>query len=253
MDQYHPDILANQALAVAAHALETRFAGAHFAFVAGSIMRGQGTIGSDIDMVVIYPRLERAWRESFVEEGFPVEAFVQDPATLDVFLGRDVENGRPVMINMVVEGRIVGAHVKGAAALRARAASLLKAGPAPLNGERLEFLLYQVSDLADDLRGYRDREEMLAIAVTLYPKLIDLMLWGRGHWSGAGKWLPRRLRAVDAALADQLAAAMATAAAGDGAALLALCERELATRGGAVFAGFRRVSDVAGLGAPMSQ
>lgn len=251
MDQYRPGILANQALATAAHVLETRFAGAHFAFVAGSIMRGQGTVGSDIDMVVIYPRLERAWRESFMEEGFPVETFVHDPATLDVFLGRDVENGRPIMINMVAEGRVVGAQVKGAVALRAKASRLLKAGPAPLDGERGELLLYQVSDLADDLRGRRDREEVLAIAVTLYPKLIDLMLWGRGHWSGAGKWLPRRLRTVDAALADQLSAAMVDAAAGDGAAMRALCERELAARGGAVFAGFRRVSDVTGLGAPI--
>ena len=63
---------------------------------------------------------------------------------------------------------------------------------------------------------------MQAIAVTLYPKLIDLMLWGRGQWSGAGKWLPRRLRSADAALADQLATAMTLAAGGDGAALLAL-------------------------------
>lgn len=249
MDHYLPGILANQALAVAAHILETRFAGAHFAFVAGSIMRGQGTVGSDIDMVVIYPQLERAWRESLVEEGFPVEAFVHDPATLDVFLGRDVENGRPVLINMVAEGRVVGAQIEGAAALRARAAGLLKAGPLPLEGERLDLLLYQVSDLAEDLRGRRNGEEVLAIAVTLYPRLVDLMLWGRGQWSGAGKWLPRRLRAVDAALADQFSSAMARAAAGDGAAMLALCERALAARGGALFAGFRRESDVAGLGA----
>ena len=250
MDQYRADLVANHALMVAAQVLETRFAGADFAFVAGSIMRRQGTVGSDIDMVVVYPRLERAWRESLVEDGFPIEAFVHDPATLEVFLGRDAENGGPVMVNMVTEGRIVGPRVEGVAALRARAKSLLKAGPAPLEGERLEFLLYQVSDLADDLRGRRDREEVLAIAVALYPRLIDLILLGRGLWSGAGKWLPRRLRAADAALADQLSQAMIDAAAGDGAALLALCERVLAGRGGPVFAGFRRLSDVVGLAGP---
>ena len=247
MDQYRADLVANHALIVAAQVLETRFAGADFAFVAGSIMRRQGTVGSDIDMVVVYPRLERAWRESLVEEGFPIEAFVHDPATLEVFLGRDVENGRPVIVNMVAEGRIVGSQVKGAAVLRARARSLLRAGPAPLEGERLELLLYQVSDLADDLRGGRDREEVLAIAVTLYPKLIDLILLGRGLWSGAGKWLPRHLRAADAALAAQLSDAMAGAVAGDGTAILALCERALAEKGGPVFAGFRRLSDVTGL------
>lgn len=251
MDQYRPGYIANHALAVAAHAVEARFAGALFAFVAGSIMRGQGTVGSDIDMVVIYPRLERAWRESFMEDGFPVEAFVHDPATLEEFLGRDVESGRPVMINMVAEGRIVGSRVETAPVLRARAVALLKAGPAPLAGERLEMLLYQVSDLVDDLRGQRSRGEVLAIAVTLYPKLIDLVLLAQGCWTGAGKWLPRRLREVDAAMADRLEGAMADAALGDGGALLALCERELARQGGAVFAGFRRVSDVAGIAGPL--
>jgi hypothetical protein len=43
--------------------------------------------------------------------------------------------------------------------------------------------------------------------------------------------------------------ALIEGAAGDGAAMLALCERALAARGGALFAGFRRESDVAGLGA----
>lgn len=247
MDHYRSDRMGNHAIAVAAQVMQTRFGGALFAFVAGSIMRGQGTFGSDIDMVVLFPRLQRAWRESFMADGFPIEAFVHDPITLEVFLLRDVESGRPVMINMVAEGRIVGSQVEGASGLKAKAASLLRAGPAPLAGERLETLLYLVSDLADDLRGQRSREEIVAIAATLYPKLIDLWLLGRGRWTGAGKWLPRRLRAVDAAAADQLEGAMAEAAAGDGRTLLTLCERELERHGGAVFAGFRRISDVEGM------
>ncbi|MHA6297724.1 nucleotidyltransferase domain-containing protein [Devosia sp. CAU 1758] len=247
MHEMLPDFIANQALAVAAGILETRYRDASFAFVAGSIMRGQGTTASDIDIVVIYPSLERGWRESFVADGFPVEAFVHDPTTLAVYLERDVVSGRPVMINLVAEGRIVGRHLEGALALRARARAMLAAGPAVLDDERLETLRYLVSDLADDLRGHRSREEVIAIAVAVYPKLVDLMLLGRGCWTGTGKWMPRRLRAFNGALADRLEVAMVMATRGNGDALLALCVEELYRHGGAVFDGYRRVSEVTGV------
>lgn len=71
--------LVNRAIAAAESALAKHFDGAAFAFVSGSIMRGQGTKNSDIDLVVVFPALERAWREAFIEREFPVEAFVNDP------------------------------------------------------------------------------------------------------------------------------------------------------------------------------
>ena len=246
MHQNLPDLIANQALAVAAGILETRYPEAGFAFVAGSIMRGQGTTASDIDMVVVYPGLEPGWRESFLAEGFPVEAFVHDPSTLAVYLEREVVSGRPVMINLVAEGRIVGAHMEGALALRAQARAMLVEGPTALDEERLDTIRYQVSDLADDLRGHRSREEVIAIAVAAYPKLVDLMLLGRRCWTGAGKWMPRRLRAVDGALADRLEAAMVLTTQGNGEALLALCADELDRHGGPLFDGYKRVSEVEG-------
>ncbi|WP_297583363.1 nucleotidyltransferase domain-containing protein [Devosia sp.] len=199
-------------------------------------------------MVVLFPGVERAWRESFIMDGFPVEAFVHDGATLGRFFERDVEHGRPVMISLAAEGRLVGSRVEEAAGLRARAQFLLDAGPAPLAGERLELMLYQISDLADDLRGRRDRGEVMAIAVALYPKLVDLILLGQRRWTGAGKWLQRRLVQADPDLASQMESAMAEAVGGDGGALLALCCAELDRHGGPVFADFRRLSDVEGRG-----
>lgn len=111
--------LADRALAAAETALAARFAGAEFAFVAGSIMRGEGTAWSDIDLVVVFSSLERAWRESFVHDGFPVEAFVHDPETLKYYLSRDIESGCPAMINMVASGAILGGDVERAEAVQA--------------------------------------------------------------------------------------------------------------------------------------
>lgn len=239
MTSFSANISANRALAVSATLLTDRFAEAQFAFVAGSIMRGQGTVASDIDMVVVYPRLERAWRESLIAEGMPVEAFVHDRSSLEWFLQRDVEAGRPVMINMVLEGRLVGRDVSGAEVLRATARVLLAKGPAPLEGERLKTLLYQISDHADDLRGERPPSEITAIAAQLYAKLGDLALLGRRHWTGAGKWLPRRLAEAEPEVAVRFEAAFNEAFGGRHHALLALCEAELDRHGGPVFEGYK--------------
>ncbi|GLQ55714.1 hypothetical protein GCM10010862_29730 [Devosia nitrariae] len=232
--------LADRALAAAKTALAIRFAGADFAYATGSIMRGEGTAWSDIDLVVVFPSLERAWRESFVQEGFPVEAFVNDPETLAYYLGRDAESGCPIMVNMVATGTILGVDVEKAGAIQAEAAKLLAAGPTPLAGPSYESLLYLVTDLADDLRGERPRGEVAAIAAQLYQKLADLTLLGRGAWTGRGKWAPRLLGRLDADLAEAFETAFRLAAQGEGAQLLALADRELALHGGRFFDGYRQ-------------
>ncbi|MBN9332963.1 nucleotidyltransferase domain-containing protein [Devosia sp.] len=238
MSPYQANLLANQALAVAADLLHERFIGARFALVAGSIMRGEGTTGSDIDLIVVYPALERARREAFCAGGFPVEAFVYDEESLAPFLTNDVEHGRPVLLSMIAEGRLVGSDIAGARELRERAQALLAKGPAPLAGERLQLLRYQISDLLEDLRGARPAAELRAIALALYPKLADLMLLGRGEWTGAGKWLPRRLAAVAPELGRSFEAAFDAALGGDTDPLAALGRAELDLHGGPLFDGF---------------
>lgn len=230
---------AGQALEAAYTILATRFAGASHAFVTGSILRGQGTPFSDIDLVVMYPALERAHRESFVAEGFPVEAFVHDAQTLGYFLDKDAESGCPIMANMVADAVIIGTDVVAARAQQAEARQIIAKGPAPLAGPAYAQLLYQISDFCDDLRGGAPADEVASLAVQIYPRLIDLMLLGRGQWSGRGKWAPRLLRRYDANLADALVAAFARAAQGDASDLLTLVDAELARHGGLVFDGYR--------------
>ncbi|MBX5167941.1 MULTISPECIES: nucleotidyltransferase domain-containing protein [unclassified Rhizobium] len=240
MDDIQKHILAERALAVARRCVTSRFAGAAFAYVAGSLMRGDGTAFSDIDLVVVFPSLERASRESFTEDGFPVEAFVHDEQTLAHYLHADAESGCPVMVTMVATGSIVGLDFDSARIVQARAASMLAAGPKPLAGASYDMLRYHVTDLADDLRGSRPPEEIAAIAAQLYQKLADLILLGRGAWAGRGKWAPRLIRALDAQLAIEFDAAFRLAAEGDATRFLALADRELALHGGRYFEGFRQ-------------
>lgn len=238
MNEHHNKAIADRALAVAEKALSNRYGGAACAFVTGSIMRGQGTTGSDIDLVVVFRRLERAWRESFIEDGFPVEVFVHDPETLAYYQDKDIEGGRPIMANMVASGVVIGPNRALAEPIRISAAEALAKGPLPLAGPAYDTMRYMASDLVDDLKGERPVAEIAAIAAHLYPRLIDLMLLGRGAWSGVGKWGPRLLRRLDSQLADSFDEAFRAAVHGNATALVALAEAELGRHGGYHFDGY---------------
>ncbi|MBB4572489.1 hypothetical protein GGI59_000476 [Rhizobium lentis] len=240
MDELQRDNLAEQVLAAARRCVANRYVGAAFAYATGSLMRGEGTAFSDIDLVVVFPSLERAWRESFTHEGFPVEAFIHDEETLAHYLHADAESGCPIVVNMVAAGRIVGSDIERARLIQAKAAGVLASGPKLLAGASYDMLRYQVTDLADDLRGDRSPEEIAAIAAALYQKLADLILLGRGAWTGRGKWAPRLIRKLDVQLAAEFDAAFRLAAQGDGSQILALADRELALHGGRCFDGFRQ-------------
>lgn len=241
MTEAHADIR-TAALAAAQAILIERYPAARFAFAAGSIVRGEGVEGSDIDLVVVFESLEAAWRESFVAHGFPVEAFVHDVDTLHWFSDADIAKGRPAIVQMVAEGVAFGDDRQGAEVQRQRAVSLLSLGPPPLVGEQLDDLRYAITDLCDDLRGGRPLNELRAIAASLYQPMADLILLGRGCWTGSGKWAPRLIGRLDRTLADNFEGACHDAANGNVGPLLELAASELARHGGPLFAGYQRVA-----------
>ena len=230
-----------RALTTAQAIISERYPGADFAFVAGSIMRGEGTQFSDIDLVVIYRALPAAYRESFQFAGVPIEAFVHDPDTLEWFIDQDAARGRPGLFAMVAEGVVIGKRAPMARAMQSRIKARLAAGPPPLSPEQRESLLYRVGDLVDDLRAERTPAEQTAIGAGLYAPLAELSLRGRGCWNGAGKWIPRLLKQSAPELAARFEQAFTTLfTRGDTKAILALAEEEIARQGGPVFKGFRR-------------
>ncbi|MGF6156278.1 hypothetical protein M2267_001521 [Ensifer sp. KUDG1] len=233
---------AARAMMAAEAVLAERYPQAIFAIVAGSILRGEGTESSDIDLVVLHEALPAAWRESFHFDGFPVEAFVHDFETLNWFADQDMAGGCPVLTDMVAGGVAIGPERARAEALQAEARQRLERGPAPLTPEIRNGLRYQITDLVDDLRDPRPAAEIRAIAAELMRPLADLMLLGRGRWSGRGKWLPRLLLQADAVLAERFDAAFRNASAGQAADLITLAEEELAPHGGPLFAGDRRTA-----------
>lgn len=83
---------------------EQRYPDADCLLLCGSIVRGEATVTSDLDIVVLYAELPHAYRESLMWEGYPVEAFVHSPSTLRYFFEQfDGPTGFPLLMQMVCE------------------------------------------------------------------------------------------------------------------------------------------------------
>src|SRR4051812_480615 len=117
-------------LFVAKELFETRFSGADVAFMAGSVVRGEASTYSDLDLIVIYPKVDFASRESFTHRDWPVEVFIHDPQTLRYFHNKvDALEGKASLLEMIYEGLEVPGPSPISDNLKEMAARALAEGP----------------------------------------------------------------------------------------------------------------------------
>ena len=226
----------------AANAIRSeRYPEASAVFAAGSILRGEGTSRSDLDLVVVYSKLTCAYRESFMRERLPVEVFVHDPETLEFFFFEvDRPSGIPSLPNMVMEGIEIPAPNELSRSLKQVAASLIAAGPPGLDEEAEQRARYAVTDLVDDLRDRRSHDELVATGALLYERLADYHLRRLRLWSARGKAIPRALRRADPVLCARYCRSFDSLFRSGGVReVIELTEDLLAPAGGFLFDGFR--------------
>jgi hypothetical protein len=226
----------------AAHRIRAdRYADADVILAAGSLVRGEGTAYSDLDLVVVYGELDHAYRESFRVDGLPVEAFVHDPLTLEYFfLEVDAPSGVPTLPQMVVEGVEIPGPTAISRALKERAAAVIAAGPPALDNESDMRMRYVVSDLLDDLRAPRSLDDAIGAGTRLYEPLATYVLRRRGLWAAKGKAIPRRLRQVDADMGAAYGNAFSELfARGNAGPVIRLADELLREAGGPLFEGYR--------------
>jgi Nucleotidyltransferase domain len=211
-----------------------RYQGAVVTFLSGSVMRGESTEASDLDIVVVYERVETAYRESFVHGGWPVEAFVHDPETLRYFFFKaDYARGIPSLSHMVATGVPLPRSNDLSKALQVLAQENLFAGPPIWTDAQVSASRYAITNLVDDLRSPRSRAELTASGVALYSALAELFLRGQGLWFATGKGIPRPLESADPALAARFADAFAQMfETGQAETVIQLCEEILKPYGG---------------------
>ncbi|MBO0980623.1 NUDIX domain-containing protein [Microbacterium sp. SD291] len=216
------------------------YPGATIAVVAGSTARGERTVTSDIDLLLIGDTLfedaettSAAATHAFDDEIF--EVFAYTPSGFTEWAERDVSRHRPVIVHMLVEGAAVldDGRLDG---LRREWRAVLEAGPF-LTAEDSAFRRYVITDLLDDLRDAIDPLERRAVASALFERIAELMLLSDHRWIATGKWLPRRLRALSASRADRLATPFLE---DDYDTFADRVEAELERAGGRVQAGFVR-------------
>jgi hypothetical protein len=208
----------------------------------GSHAVGRATEGSDIDAVILFPRLDSAWRETVSFRGEVIEAFCHDPGTLRYFFRQmDQSSARPVLPNMVRNGIVVpGFPSRLAAAAKQAAGEIVRAGPPKLTERDLRGRRYVITDLAEDLRGTRTPHEITAIGVELYRTLSDFALRAANRWSANGKAVPEALKQLDRHLALRFERSFSDLfARADSTAVLELVDAVLEPYGGRLQAGFR--------------
>lgn len=192
-----------KAFEAAKDVIEERYVNCDAALLAGSVVRGEATSTSDLDVVVFDSKVTSSFRESFYTSRWPVEVFVHNWSTYRVFFDSDCQRGQPSMPRMVTEGQILKWDDR-LESVRDEAADLLKKGPDPWSEETLMHKRYFLTDALDDFIGCTDQGEALFIAAKLSEQLGDFYLRANGQWSGSSKWMARSLRIYDSVFAERL-------------------------------------------------
>lgn len=210
--------------------------------LAGSVVRGDATDYSDLDLVVIFERVENAQRQSFIFGGWPVEAFIHDPQTLEYFF-REVDrpSGVPSLPNMVSEGIEIPHETKFGSLMKGLASRILEEGPIHWSQQERENSRYAISDMVEDIRDPRNIPELRIVVSNLYSAIADHFLRSQNQWSAKGKSIPRRLMSVDPEFHKRFAEAFEVAFTRDDTTdVIRLCEHVLEPDGGFLFQGYTR-------------
>jgi hypothetical protein len=220
--------------------LDARFPDAIGGLVAGSPARGDDTPSSDVDLIVLLPGHPAPMRRTERVRGRLVEFFVHTEESFVVFIDQEHQLRRSPLLHMCAHGLIIRDHDGRLARLQDLARDRWAAGPAGLTDDEVDDRRYRLTALLDDLADETDPADRAALAAALFTDVADLALVSRGHWSGAGRWLSRRLREIDNDLVENLVTGRRAAVMGDVAILTSCGHAELERIGGPLDSGYER-------------
>ncbi|WP_404346685.1 nucleotidyltransferase domain-containing protein [Sutcliffiella horikoshii] len=184
------------AMEAAKKIIEKLFPDCDGAILAGSVVRGQESPTSDLDIVVFDQKLPASYRESFEELGWPVELFCHNLESYQAFLKSDCERARPCLPRMIAEGIVL--KDKGILDdIKQEAETLLHAGPEKWDASTIKLKRYFLTDVLDDFIGTTNRSEGVFIAGTLAELAAEFVLRTNNRWIGSSKWIYRSLAEFD--------------------------------------------------------
>jgi predicted nucleotidyltransferase len=224
-----------------------RFSAARAAWLGGSVVRGDSTPTSDLDITVLLPGPPAPLRDSIRYGGWPVELFVHTESSLAHYRRKDQDRRQPTIMRLVGESIILIDTDGSGVNLQCECLAEVAAGPRPLTADELASARYGVTDSLTDLEGGSDEAERAAISAVLWQEAARLLLAGSGRWTGVGKGLVRELRRYDlaesATYLPDLMDGFRRSIASDSDQLINICDRILDKFGGRRFEGHRLSGD----------
>ncbi|MDR0137777.1 nucleotidyltransferase domain-containing protein [Metabacillus idriensis] len=225
-------------LEAAKRIIEKHYPTCSAAVLSGSVVRGEGTNTSDLDLVIFDESLPSSYRESFVDFEWPVEAFVHNFESYRQFFQSDCKSGTSSMPRMVFEGLILKGEER-LQPIKREAQDLLEKGPEPLSNKEIETRRYFITDALDDFIGSSKRSEEIFIAGILAELIHQFVLLTNGRYIGKSKWIPRALMQFDPEFAVEFTSVFDEFyRTGRKDKVVALADSILKPHGGRFFAGF---------------
>ncbi|MCA1026041.1 nucleotidyltransferase domain-containing protein [Cytobacillus kochii] len=189
------------AIEAAVKFVEGNFPDCNIALLAGSASRGEETMTSDLDIVIIDNSLN-SYRESFVLYGWKIESFVHNFNSYLEQFEKDRNKGRPILANMLIDSKVLKNNGE-LDDIRNTANNFIENGPPPLSEEFIKASRYFIYDLLDDFADSKNEQEALITINNISLQVADFILRLNGQWSGRGKGLTRALKAFDGSLYEK--------------------------------------------------
>lgn len=233
--------LRNDTLPTIQKLIKERYPDAKAIFWAGSVSVNQGTSASDLDLVIVFDEVAHAYREAFIYDGWPIDAFIHDLSTLRYFFEESrTGNGISGLSYMILNGREVTSPSAFSENVKTLAHEVLNAGPATWDQEQINKERFLITDVMDDIKYPVGRDEQIASAAWLLEALGQFYFRSQNKWCASGKSIIRYLKSDNPDLALEFTQAFeGLFQPGHSAALELLVKKILEPYGGLFWNGFR--------------
>lgn len=182
--------------------IENHFPYCDGALLAGSVVRGEATKTSDLDIVIFDKSYQSSYRESVLQYDWPIEVFAHNLNSYQDYFASDYKRARPSLARMISDGIVIKDN--GIIdSIKYEANELLSTGPETWSTKIINTKRYFITDNLEDFIGCNIRAEEIFIANTLAELVSEFVLRTNNRWIGASKWIIRSLRDYDTFFAER--------------------------------------------------